>query len=173
MPWTRVLRSDTTNLQLCKNIMIAMNPYYSTMTLAQVQGALDGSPNMELYVYTDGGTNEIVAAFNPDVQAKKVHLFMLGIRAYGTVAGIGSLIATQFKNAHTKFGINYFYGWIPASGSTTLGNTFYTKLSDAAAGANLYFFRRTANPGQDVCLELVIDKPTDPIISLCDGYVIT
>ena len=172
MAWTHVLSTDTTNIQTCLTVMATMHSFYTGKTVAEVQSVMNGNPAWELWLYTDG-TNQIVAAFNPDVHAFKVHVAMLGIGTFGTQAGIGAILMTAIKSNMTRYGINYIYGTAPTDG-TTKGKAFYNALVTALNTAGFYAVRdlMTAD-GLNHQLEALLNKPSEPFNSLFDSTVYT
>jgi hypothetical protein len=171
MAWTRVLSADTANITTCLSVMTTMHSYYSGVTVSNVQNVMAKNPNIELWLYTDG-TNQIVAAFNPDVMAQKVHVYMLGIGTFGTQAGIGAILMSAIKNNMARYGINYIYGTAPVDG-TTKGKAFYNALVTALTVAGFYAVRNTNPSGSLLQLEALLNQPSEPFPSLFGGLDFT
>ena len=167
MAWTHVTSTDTADITTCLSIMSTMHSYYSGVAVAEVQSTLTKNTNMELWLYSDG-TNQIVAALNPDVAANKCNVHILGIGTYGSVGAIGAILMTQLKAALVRYGVNYIYGVAPPSsdsGLTTKGKAFYNALAAALTTATFYAVNDTTPTGGARHFEAVLVKPTVPINS--------
>lgn len=136
--WSAITSTNTASIQSMITAMTAFHPYYSTLTVAQVQTAMNNHSQVKAFLYSDGSNvGAVIVTPNPDWPS--INVYMMGYSGPATAAQAASVFAAKVFTEMGVYGYQYIWGTCPKDVSTTAkAIAFYTALPAALTAAGFF-----------------------------------